>query len=93
MQQPGTPRGTQPTDQPAQPTNTGAVAGIVASVAGLVVSLVIAPLSIVMGLVVVGFGVRALRTGHPDRGWWTAALALAVVCVVVGVAATAVVLA
>ncbi|MEZ0165750.1 hypothetical protein AB2L27_13395 [Kineococcus sp. LSe6-4] len=86
MQQPGTPRGTQP----AQPTNTGAIAGVVASVAGLVVSLVIAPLSIVMGLVVVGFGVRALRSGHPDRGWWTAALALAVVCVVVGVAATAV---
>lgn len=88
MQQPGTQRGTQPANQP---TNTGAIGGVVASLAGLVVSLVIAPLSIVMGLVVVGFGVRALRTGHPDRGWWTAALALGGVCVVVGVAATVVV--
>jgi hypothetical protein len=81
----------QPGTQRTEPTNTGAIAGIVASVAGLVVSLVIAPLSIVMGLVVVGFGVRALRTGHPDRVWWTVALALAVVCVAVGVAATVVV--
>lgn len=88
MQQPGNPRGNQPTNQP---TNTGAIGGVVASLAGLVVSLVIAPLSIVMGLVVVGFAVRALRAGHPDRGWWTAALALSVVCVVVGVVATAVV--
>ncbi|GAA0302829.1 hypothetical protein [Kineococcus aurantiacus] len=75
-------------EQKAQPTNTGALAGIVASLAGLVVSLALAPLGVVMGLVVLVLGVRALRGGHPDRGWWTAALVLSVLCVASGVLGT-----
>ncbi|WP_041292156.1 hypothetical protein [Kineococcus radiotolerans] len=78
--------------QRTQPTNTGAIAGIVASGAGLVVSLALAPLSLVMGLVVLVLGVRALRSGHPDRGWWTLALLLAVLCTASGVLGTLVVL-
>ncbi|PRY17052.1 hypothetical protein [Kineococcus rhizosphaerae] len=74
--------------QKAQPTNTGALGGIVASVAGLVVSVALAPLSIVMGLVVLVLAVRALRSGHPDRGWWTAALVLSVLCLAAGVGGT-----
>lgn len=74
--------------QKAQPTNTGALGGLVASIAGLVVGLVLAPLGIVIGLVVLVFGVRALRSGHPDRGWWTAATALAVLCLVSGISWT-----
>ncbi len=61
----GNPRGNQPTNQP---TNTGAIGGVVASLAGLVVSLVIAPLSIVMGLVVVGLrGAGAARRAPRPR--------------------------
>ncbi|WP_432561207.1 hypothetical protein [Kineococcus sp. SYSU DK003] len=76
--------------QKVQPTNTGAIGGVVASAAGLVVSLAFAPLAVVMGLVVLVLGVRALRSGHPDRGWWTAALALSVLCLASGVLGTAV---
>ena len=76
--------------QKAEPTNTGAIGGVVASVAGLVLSLAFAPLGLVMGLVVVVLGVRALRSRHPDRGWWTLALALAVLCTVSGVFGTVV---
>lgn len=70
--------------QKAQPTNTGALGGVVASIAGLVVGLVLAPLGIVIGIVVLALGVRALRSGHPDRGWWTAATALSVLCLASG---------
>lgn len=78
--------------QRTEPTNTGAIGGTVASGAGLVVSLVLAPLAVVMGLVVLVLGVRALRSGHPDRGWWTLALVLAVLCTASGVFGTVVVL-
>lgn len=76
--------------QKAQPTNTGAIGGVVASVAGLIVSLAFAPLGLVMGLVVVVLGVRALRSGHPDRGWWTVALVLAALCTASGLFGTVV---
>ena len=76
--------------QRSEPTNTGAIAGLVASGAGLVMSLVLGPLALVMGLVVLVLGVRALRSGHPDRGWWTAALVLSVLCTASGVLATVV---
>jgi hypothetical protein len=45
-----------------------------------------------MGLVVLVLGVRALRSGHPDRGWWTVALVLSVLCTASGVLATVVAL-
>jgi hypothetical protein len=70
--------------QKAQPTNTGALGGVVASAAGLVLSLALAPLSLLMGLVVLVLGVRALRSGHPDRGWWTLATSLAALCTAAG---------
>lgn len=76
--------------QGTQPTNTGAIGGVVASAAGLVVSLVLAPLSVVMGLVVLLLGVRALRSGHPDRGWWGLATGLALLCLAAGVFGTVV---
>lgn len=76
--------------QQTQPTNTGAIGGVVASVAGLVVSLAVAPLSIVMGLVVLVLGVRALRSGHPDRGWWLLATVLSGLCLAAGIFGTAV---
>ncbi|WP_432542237.1 hypothetical protein [Kineococcus sp. SYSU DK002] len=73
-----------------QPTNTGALGGVIASVAGLVVSLALAPVGVVIGAVVLVLGLRALRGGHPDRGWWTAATALAALCLASGVFGTAV---
>jgi hypothetical protein len=76
--------------QRAQPTNTGAIGGVVASVAGLVVSVALAPLAVVMGLVVLVLGVRALRSGHPDRGWWTLATVLSLLCLAAGVLGTVV---
>jgi hypothetical protein len=76
--------------QRAEPTNTGAIAGVLASLAGLVVSLALAPLALLMGLAVLVLGVRALRSGHPDRGWWAAALVLALLCTASGVFGTVV---
>ncbi|WP_432513544.1 hypothetical protein [Kineococcus sp. SYSU DK001] len=73
-----------------QPTNTGALGGVVASVAGLVVSLALAPVGVVIGAVVLVLGLRALRGGHPDRGWWAAATALAALCLASGVFGTVV---
>ncbi|MGI4893884.1 MAG: hypothetical protein ACRYF3_02085 [Janthinobacterium lividum] len=67
-------------EQRSQPENTGAIAGVVAAGAGVVVSAALWPLSLVMGLVVVALGVRALHGGTPVRGWWTAALVVAVLC-------------
>jgi len=73
-----------------QPTNTGAIGGVVASVAGLILSLALAPLGLVMGIIVLVLGVRALRSAHPDRGWWTLATALAALCTASGAFGTVV---